>query len=155
MPVVVRTAIGEEAVALTALARRAKAQWGYPSHWLVAWEDQLTITPTYIHAHRVYAAQLDERLVGVCALEDRGQSWALEHLWVDPAHQRIGVGRALVTRALDEVRRVRPGIVTVTSDPNAAGFYERLGARSVGAVRAPMLGAPERTLPLFEFVMTS
>ena len=43
-------------------------------------------------------------------------------------------------------RRARVGGIDITSDPNAEGFYRRLGARRVGRVYAPVGGAP-RYLP--------
>jgi hypothetical protein len=40
--------------------------------------------------------------------------------------------------------------VVIESDPFAAGFYVRTGARQTGTVAAPMDGAPDRRLPVFE-----
>jgi len=37
--------------------------------------------------------------------------------------------------------------MTLEADPNAAGFYERMGARRTGSVRAPDTG---RELPVYE-----
>lgn len=38
-----------------------------------------------------------------------------------------------------------------SSDPFAEPFYLKLGARRIGAVPAPMPGAPGRVLPVLEF----
>ena len=96
-------------------------------------------------------AENASELVGMCALEDRGEWWALEHVWVDPNSMGQGVGRTLVQQALVLARAVRPARVVAEADPNAAGFYRRLGASQVGAVPAAMPGAPDRVLPVFEF----
>jgi GNAT superfamily N-acetyltransferase len=148
---VIRRATGEDADALTDLAHRAKAHWGYPASWMREWDPQLTIIPGYLEAHDVWVAERGGVVVGMCALEDRGARWNLEHVWVEPAAHGGGIGRALVTRALDEARRRHPGIVELLADPFARGFYERLGARHAGEVPAPMPGARSRTLPKFEF----
>jgi ribosomal protein S18 acetylase RimI-like enzyme len=145
----------EAADALTELARAAKASWGYAKTDLAAWAPQLTITREYIRAHRVYRADADGRLVGTCALEDRGDHWRLEHVWVAPTAQRRGVGRALVEHALAVVRATRPGVVRLDADPHAVGFYRRLGAREVGALAAPIAGEPTRTLPVLEFIVAA
>ena len=76
-------------------------------------------------------------------------------MWVELAQHGGGIGQALVHHALRVARAHRPGVVEVKSDPHAAGFYERLGARQVGAVPASMDGAPARTLPLREFVVAA
>jgi hypothetical protein len=60
-----------------------------------------------------------------------------------------------VKQALVIAGERRPGsMVRVESDPHAAGFYRRLGAREVGAVSAPMDGDPARVLPVFELDTT-
>ncbi|HET7622952.1 MAG TPA: GNAT family N-acetyltransferase [Gemmatimonadaceae bacterium] len=149
-----RRATSRDAPRLTALAREAKAHWGYPADWLDVWRDALTITPDYIERHTVLVASLKSEtraVIGMCALEDRETRWELAHLWVAPCAHGIGVGRALVEQALTIASQRRPGsVVRVESDPNAAGFYRRVGAREVGAVPAPMTGDPARTLPVFE-----
>jgi GNAT superfamily N-acetyltransferase len=149
--VIIRAATGGDADVLTDLAHRAKAHWGYPASWMREWDPQLTIIPGYLEAHDVWVAERDGTIVGMCALEDLGRRWSLEHVWVEPAAHGGGIGRALVMRALEEARRRRPGVVELLADPFAGGFYERLGARRVGDVAAPMPGAKDRTLPRFEF----
>jgi predicted N-acetyltransferase YhbS len=155
MELVIRCAVPAEAARLTDLARAAKACWGYPAAWLAAWAADLAITPEYVGAHRVFAAEIAGELVGVCAVEDLRERWALEHVWVARVQHGRGIGQALVWHALEAARAHRPGVVQVTSDPHAAGFYERLGARRVGAVPAPMVDAPARELPLFEFLVAA
>jgi GNAT superfamily N-acetyltransferase len=149
--VTIRAATGADADALTDLAHRAKAHWGYPASWMREWDPQLTIIPGYLEAHDVWVAERNGTIVGMCALEDLGRRWSLEHVWVEPSAHGGGIGRALVMRALEEARRRRPGVVELLADPFASGFYERLGARHAGVVAAPMPGARDRTLPRFEF----
>ena len=152
MPFSIRFAVPGDATQLSGLARRAKAHWDYPAEWLIAWQPQLTIEPRYLTEHRVLVAGIENRVVGMCALEDRDAGWYLEHVWVDPGSMGQGVGRALVRQALDLARAVRPGRVTAEADPHAAGFYRRMGGSEIGVVPAPMPGAPDRVLPVFAFV---
>ena len=117
------------------------------------WDAQLTIIPGYLELHDVFVAEENGAIVGMCALEDQRVRWHLEHVWVEPALHGRGVGRALVLHALEEARGRHGGVVELFSDPFASGFYERLGARRVGDVPAPMPGARDRTLPRYEFVL--
>lgn len=151
MPFAIRRAVSDDAPHLSQLAQRAKAHWNYPAEWLTAWQPQLTIEPRYLAEHRVLVAENAGRLVGMCAIEDRGTWWSLEHVWVDPTSMGQGVGRALLQQALDLARTVRSGRVVAEADPHAAGFYRRMGASEIGAVPAAMPGAPDRVLPVFVF----
>ena len=56
------------------------------------------------------------------------QHWNLCHLFVAPAAQGRGIGRALLETAVEacRTRAVRP-YVRLNSARNAVGFYERLG----------------------------
>jgi GNAT superfamily N-acetyltransferase len=155
MGISVRRAVFGEAATLTALAQRSKAHWGYPTEWLNSWRSQLTIDGSYILRHEVLVAELGGRIAGMCSLERSERGWALEHVWVDPEHMGHGVGKALVEQALAIAASVNSGPVRIEADPNAAGFYRRLGAREVGKVSAAMPGAPDRVLLLFEFQVGS
>jgi len=147
----IRRAAAGDAGRLTAIAREAKASWGYPARWLSAWESSLRIPPDYIRRQTVFVCEEGQDMIGFCALEDRDGTWHLEHLWVDPRRHGIGAGRLLFERAAAWIGQVRPGRLMVESDPNAAGFYARLGARRTGWVAAPVEGAQDRRLPVLEW----
>jgi ribosomal protein S18 acetylase RimI-like enzyme len=150
MTYLVRSARPSEADQLTRLARSAKASWGYPAEWLDAWRDALTITEEYVLRNAVFVADAGDDLAGVAALERVAGAAVLEHVWVAPSHQRQGIGEALVRHALAVAREAGDRIVRVTSDPQALGFYERLGGRVSGYVPAPTPGEPDRALPVLE-----
>ncbi len=150
----VRDARRDECAALSDLAHAAKAACGYEAAWLAAWAHELTFTPAYVDAHRVFVVDDPDEpptISGVCALEQAAHTWAIAHLWVRPTHQRRGIGASLVRHALAIVAATRPGIVRVSADPNALDFYCTLGAQRAGVRTAPMPGAPDRTLPQLTF----
>lgn len=147
----VRPARREEANFLSSLAYRAKAHWGYPAAWMTNWAEDLTITPDYIETHQVAVAELQGRVTGMCAMEDHGDHWRLEHVWIEPTEQRKGIGRRLVAEALSKAKAQPGKAVRLAADPNAKAFYAALGAYEVGNQAAPMEGAADRTLPLMEF----
>ena len=147
MRIEIRRATSTDSERATELARIAKAHWQYPAEWMALWRDDLAITAADIEKHRTFVASLDGQVVGVCQLQESDVGALLEHVWVDPTAHGRGVGRALVEHARGEAR----GVVAVVAEPNAEPFYLKLGAKRVGAVMAPMPGAPDRTLPLLEF----
>ena len=154
-PLSVRLARADEASALSAIARAAKARWGYPLAWLAAWEPDLTFTPATLEHMTVLVAEWggvpDAHLLGVAALKRRAADWSLEHFWVAPAAEGQGVGRALFTHLVRVASVGGGGVIEILSDPHAVGFYERMGARPAGSVPAPMPAAPARLLPRLEY----
>ena len=152
MSIGIRRAEPSDAAALSALAQRAKAHWGYPPAWMARWKRELTLTPPYLTVNTAFVATEDETPIGVCVLQQTPAA-ALEHVWVDPGHHGRGVGRALVDTALAKARELGFTRVRVESDPFAEAFYLNLGARPIGSVPAPMPGAPNRVLPVLEFTI--
>lgn len=140
---------------LSGIARAAKAHWGYPEAWLLAWEPVLRIRPEYVQRQLVYVGAVAHELVGFYAIEQRQARWSLEHFWVEPRWHRRGVGRRMFAHALERVRGIQPGVMVIEADPFAAGFYARMGARQTGSVAAPVDGDPARTLPVFELEVTA
>src|SRR5688572_21812578 len=92
----IRRAESNEAASLSAIARAAKGVWGYPAEWMELWAEQLTFTAEYIDAHRVFVAAIGGAPIGVTVLQMTATAACLEHVWIDPAHQRRGIGRELV-----------------------------------------------------------
>lgn len=69
-----------------------------------------------------------------------------------PTYQGLGVGRLLAARGLAFAQAQSWPVLMIESDPNAQGFYERLGACQVGEVAAPVCGV-ERYLPLLQLLV--
>jgi predicted N-acetyltransferase YhbS len=66
-------------------------------------------------------------------------------LFVDPAHCKKGVGRALFEAAIACARSLKVGAFMIYASPFAEGFYSRLGAIRIG--EGPFSYAPEVILP--------
>jgi len=136
-----------DAEALSKVAFAAKRHWGYPEHWMERWRESLTITPEFVGRNEVYAATLNEEILGFYALAGEGREIQLEHLWVSPECIGTGVGRLLFDHALLRAASLGAEILEIEADPNAEGFYLRMGATRVGETSYPIDGQ-HRTLPL-------
>jgi GNAT superfamily N-acetyltransferase len=122
----------DDADTLTRIALAAKSYWGYPGRWIEQWQEALTITPKFITDNQVYVAVFEEEMGGFYALVERGREVELEHLWVLPEHIGTGIGRALFDHAVSKAAALGAAILSIEADPNAEGFYRRMGARRVG-----------------------
>ena len=138
-----------QADVLTQIALRAKRNWGYPEHWIDAWKPQLTFDAEYFSANESWAAEMDGQPVAFYTLLDKdGLAW-LENLWVLPEYMGMGIGRMLFYHALELARFRGYKILQLEADPNAVGFYEKMGMYKITERKYEMDGQL-RVLPLLE-----
>jgi len=128
----IRPASADDASVLTRIAHDAKRHWGYPEHWIKRWESDLTISPDFIRDNHVYVVEEDGEIQGFYALSVAGSKAELEHMWVTPDRIGTGVGKELFLDAMERAAKLEVGSVEISSDPNAAGFYKRMGATQIG-----------------------
>ena len=143
----IRRASPEDADALTRIAFAAKRYWGYPERWIERWGESLTITPGFVRDSGVYAAVSGGEPFAFYALTGTGRKMELEHLWVSPAWIGSGAGRLLFEHAMGEAASRGAESVEIEADPNAEGFYLRMGARRIGENVYEIEGQ-RRVLPL-------
>ena len=139
----------EHADALTQIAIAGKRHWNYPESWIQLWLPLLTITPSYIAGHEIWLALADEQPVAFYSLKGDGESLWLDNLWVLPAFMGQGIGEFLFRHALIRCRKRDASVLRIESDPNAQGFYEKMGAVKVDELRGEMDGQV-RVLPVME-----
>ena len=147
----IRPAQGHEAEALSALALKAKASWGYAADTIELWKQDLSISTDAITSRPTFVAAVGDEIVGFYSLLPSNHSWKLDHLWVLPQFMDRGIGRALVAHALKTAAGGGASSVTVDADPNAESFYLACGADRCGEVPAPIPGQPERVRPQLAF----
>jgi N-acetylglutamate synthase-like GNAT family acetyltransferase len=142
----IRSASPEDASTLTTIALDAKRHWGYPEHWITHWESDLTISSDFIRDNHVYLAEENGEIRGFYALCVKGDKAELEHMWVTPEVIGTGIGKELFLDAMERAAKLNVHAVEISSDPNAAGFYKRMGATQIGEVDSAIDGQP-RKLP--------
>ena len=147
----IRRAGAREAEVLTALVLRSKAHWGYDEAFMKAAVPELTILATHLTGSAAFVAQDDTHLLGFYILGVEAGVPTLRDLWVEPAFIGSGVGGALWRHMLGEARRLAYESVRIESDPNAAPFYRKMGARETGSVRSTIIEG--RVLPVFEIAL--
>ena len=142
-----RRASPEAAEELTALTLASKAHWGYDQDFMDLARPSLTVTPEYLEVNDCLVAEIDGATVGWFSLVPVPDGLLLDNFFLLPAHIGSGVGRLMWDEALRRAEAAGAERMTLEADPNAAGFYERMGARLTGSVTAPYTG---RRLPVYE-----
>ena len=141
-----------EAAALTELALRSKAHWGYSAEFMAAARSSLTQTEAVLAAQPCFVAEEAGRLVGYYRLSGEPPEGWLEDLFVEPSHIGSGVGRRLWEHALGTARDLGFQALRLESDPNAEGFYLARGAVRIGEVESGVEAG--RILPLLRVDLT-
>lgn len=158
MDVIIRDGFKNDSDVLTAISFASKGHWNYPKEYFKVWKDELTITPAYIKKNRIYVAEKDEQVIGYLSLvEVKKDYWAgkvfvkkgfwLEHIFILPEYIGKGVGSRLLTMLKIKCKELHIEKVNIFSDPNATGFYDKMGARYLGESPSSIAG---RTVPLYE-----
>ncbi len=145
----IRQADPNEADILTQIALAAKRHWGYPEHWMKIWAPQLTFSSDYFKQNESWVAIDDEGPMAFYTLLDQhGIAW-LENLFVMPEFMGLGLGKQLFRHAVEIARQRGYTRLQLEADPNAIGFYERMGMHKIGERNSEVDGQP-RVLPIME-----
>jgi N-acetylglutamate synthase-like GNAT family acetyltransferase len=142
----IRRATIDDTTVLTNIAHAAKRYWGYPEDWIKQWQHELTISNDFVIENEVYLLTSDDEVRGFYALVVGSEKAELEHLWVAPRYIGTGVGKELFIHAMRQAASRDVSEVELSADPNAEGFYKKMGAHRIGEVRADMDDKP-RTVP--------
>lgn len=150
IPPTIRAAEAREAGALTELAMRSKAHWGYSKSFMEACREELTVTPQAVTSADFHyrLAERDATMMGFYALEKLGEhEFELEALFVDPKFIGNGIGRALMDDAKKLAGELGGHTIIIQGDPNAEKFYRAAGGKPSGMRASGSI--PGRSLPLF------
>ncbi len=141
----IRRARPDEADALTALATRAKAHWGYGAEFMARVSEAMTLVAADIGAHEVHVLEDPSgAMVGFHRVIPGDQA-ELEDMWVEPDAMGQGHGRRLFEHAVAIARSLGATVLELDADPNAVGFYERMGMERTGETPSTLI--PGRALP--------
>jgi len=150
----IQSARSADAAALSELAMRSKAFWGYDEEFMSQCRSELTWTPEQISASRFdfHVCRFDNEPVAFYALERINSDVAeLEALFVEPQHIGSGIGRLMIEHA--KARAASQGFIRmiIQGDPHADSFYRAAGAQQCGS--RPSCSIPGRQLPLYELTL--
>ncbi|WP_082143628.1 GNAT family N-acetyltransferase [Nitratireductor soli] len=140
----------DEGAALTELCLRSKAVHGYDAAFIEACRAELTVDPLNRSAS-IVVAELDGACAGMAEITVQGGEAELNKLFIEPACQARGIGKALLDWAKTEAACRGARALVFDADPGAAAFYERQGAVLTG--RSPSGSIPGRFLPHYRLLL--
>lgn len=139
----------KESEILTEIALAAKRYWGYPERWIEIWTPQLTFSPKYFASNESWAAVDGDVPIAFYTLLEANEIASIENLWVLPEYMGQGIGKQLFLHALALARARGYKTLQLEADPNALGFYQRMGMHQIGE-RHTEVDGQLRMLPIME-----
>ena len=130
--IVVRKALVWEVAVLRSICLQSKRSWGYSDEFMTRFSEQTIIDADSISTDYVVVASQGETIIGWLRILTNRAPMILDDLWVLPTVFGKGVGRLLFTEAISVAKELGQSEFELDSDPNAQGFYERMGCIKVG-----------------------
>lgn len=129
----IRPAHMGEDVLLTELALRSvQQQWDYPSDFM-EWEPEaITVGPEHLSEMITSVLEDEGRVIGFYVLRGEAPEMELSRMMIEPAMTGTGCGKQLWDHAVETAQALGVRTMTIDSDPNAEGFYQRMGAETIG-----------------------
>jgi len=143
----IRKALLSEANELSEFALHSKATWNYSKEFILACKEDLTITEEYIKNNFVYVLENDNTMIGFFSFL-RNEN-ALDFLYIHPRYKGKGYGKILWEYVIQQANELGIKSFTIDSDPNAKGFYLKMGAKLIG--ETPSTVFEDRLLPLLKY----
>jgi len=141
----IRPARPQEGDRLREIAVAAKAHWGYDEDWVRGWAAQGDFSQEALAARPVLVADLGGRAIGFATLIAQGDVCVLDDLWIDPDWIGRGIGTRLFEACAERARDLGAKRLEWEAEPNAVGFYQRMGGRYLRESAPTELG---RTIPV-------
>lgn len=132
---------------ISALCLRSKGHWGYSAEFLDACRDELTLTANDLDTSAICIAERDHAIIGIAQVETDTETAELTKLFIEPGVIGRGLGRVLFEWTTQTAKDAGAKTMTVTADPFAARFYEKLGFRAIG--EEPSGSIAGRTLRIY------
>jgi GNAT superfamily N-acetyltransferase len=140
-----RPARPDEVDHLTELCLRSKAVWGYDEAFMRACRAELALSPADLTTSLLQVAAEGSEVYGLVQVVVTGDEADLAKLFIAPMTIRAGIGAKLFAWAAAAARARGARWLRIEADPDAAGFYRRMGAIDDGL--APSGSIPGRLLP--------
>ncbi len=145
-----RKAKPEDAPLLTEIALRSKAYWGYAPELIDLWHPELEVTSEMIENTISFVVEEHGEIKGFwCrpAMEELSDG----RLFISPESIGKGYGKILWHAVMTEAKKLNLRYLTWEGDPNALGFYLKMGAKQIGSIESKFL--PGRMLPILRFYL--
>jgi GNAT superfamily N-acetyltransferase len=125
----IRPARPDEGERLREIAVAAKSHWGYEPDRVRQWAAGGDFSAKGLSEKEVFVAEHEGCAIAWAALIPRGEVVWLDDMWVEPEWIGKGVGSLLFRHSVERATALGGATMEWEAEPNAVGFYERMGGR--------------------------
>jgi len=148
LPIQFEQAKPHDAALLTKTTFQSKKMWHYTDVQMSLWADELIITETYILENKVFKIIGDKSYIGFFSLIIKGKLIEIDHFWLLPENTGMGYGKKTFNFIKEMARTWGYDTIEVYAEPNANGFYAKLGGKIIRVKESKIEG---RFLNVYEF----
>ncbi|YAR63766.1 GNAT family N-acetyltransferase [Bacillus cytotoxicus] len=145
---IIRETILEEANELSKLALLSKATWDYSTQFLATCKEDLTITEAYIKNNYVYVLENAGVTIGFFHLYVKIEIFLIFSIYIRITRGK-GMEKMLWKAVVEKAIELGITCFIIESDPNAKGYYMKMGAKLIGETPSTVLKG--RSLPLLQY----
>jgi GNAT superfamily N-acetyltransferase len=98
----------------------------------------IALTPAEIRDNDVWVVERAGQVIGFYGLVHHGEVAELDHLWLRPEEIGHGLGRLTFEDAMRRAREMDAHRLEWEAEPNAVGFYRRMGGIPIREVTSEL-----------------
>lgn len=148
--VIFRRAGEEDLISLNQTLRSSKAYWGYDQEFMDAFMEKFGLSEQYLQDNIVYLMSQSSRDIGYFSfIFHEEHSLELDHFFISPEYIGKGFGRKMWEACCEVAQELHVEEFTLWADPEAEGFYSKVGCRKIGVKKSPFM--PNRYPPIMSF----
>jgi len=134
--------------AINQLIESSKRHWGYNDKVMNLWLPDLLITTDNFSSLEIWVMKNKKVMGGVFSLSLMSEYiYELEDFWISPSEMGKGFGQKMFQFIINHLQNIKAKKLVIISDPNAEGFYKKMGASRVKLMESK---PKDRMLPILE-----
>ena len=134
-----------ECAALNTLIRESKGFWPYSDGFIDQFMQQWGINESYLQTNEIILFEKEEHVIGLFSFKmNHDNKPELDLFFVNRNHIGKGIGKSIWQQALNYALDHDWTEFQIIADPNAEGFYQHMGAKTIGSFES----FPGRFVPM-------
>lgn len=148
----IKTAKKEDLESLNNLIADSKGYWGYSQDFIKKFMTKFAITSNYIDQGRTFIATQEKINIGLYSFSfDDDNNLQLDNFFINHKFIGQGKGRILWQESIKTANSYQKKEFILWSDPNAEGFYLKMGCTKIGHRKSPLM--PNRYPAIMKYVI--